>query len=341
MTTEGMPFIGSEKRQCSYSPVLKIILVFLLSVLVFGSIYRDHIGSTEHLAVDTYESPLSCSKPAIRKEWRTLSRSEQEQYLAAVHCLRTQPSKIGLAHSLYDDFPWVHSRNGNYCTPLLLRHPFLHSVPLISQVAHRTSDFLPWHRYLLHTYEIALKEKCNYGGHLTYVISYTNHEGCRVSLNCKRRYWDWGLDWNDIKDSPVLSDDRGFGGNGNKSDTKSVAYGHCVTDGPFARFIVLYYGRESQPHCLSRGFDVTESTRQNTARKLRPEALENLLDTGSFTMFSDRLESDAHDAIPITIRGDFYRVTAPNGEHFEPGFRILRVANIACRPSILSSSHSA
>ncbi|KAF6229072.1 hypothetical protein HO133_007186 [Letharia lupina] len=113
--------------------------------------------------------------------------------------------------------------------------------------------------------------------------------------------------------SPILSGDRGFGGNGNASDTKSVAYGHCVTDGPFANLKVLYYGRESQPHCLSRGFDVRESTAQNTAKKLQPEVLENVLNATNYATFSYRLELDAHDAIPLTIRGDFYRVTAPNG----------------------------
>ena len=128
------------------------------------------------------------------------------------------------------------------------------------------------------------------------------------------------MDWEGIKQSPILSDDRGFSGDGNTSDTKSVAYSHFVTDGPFERLKVLYYGRESQPHCPSRGFDVTESTRQDTAKKLQPEALENILNAPSYAAFRDRLESDTHDAIPLTIRGDFYHVTAPNGEHFEPRF---------------------
>lgn len=273
---ENMAFLQSEKRQCSYAQGLMIILVFLLSVLAFGIFHRNNLSYTEPLVESIHKSPVSCLKPAIRKEWRTLSRPEQERYLSAVHCLRARPSMIGLDHSLYDDFPWIHCRNGNY--------------------SHRTGDFLPWHRYFLHIYETALKEQCNYRGHLT--------------------YWDWGLDWEDIKQSPILSDDLGFGGNGNTSDTKSVAYGHCVTDGPFARLKVLYYGLESELHCLSRGFDDTESTRQDTAKKLKPEALEDVLNAPEYAAFSGRLESDAHDAVPMTIRGDFYRVTAPNDPLF-------------------------
>lgn len=56
-----------------------------------------------------------CARPSIRREWRTLSRSDQSQYIAAVQCLRNKPSQLGLNHTLYDDFPWTHSRIGNYC----------------------------------------------------------------------------------------------------------------------------------------------------------------------------------------------------------------------------------
>ena len=57
----------------------------------------------------------SCRSPVLRREWRSLSLSERHDYLTAVRCLGGQPSRLGLNHSLYDDFPWVHSRMGNFC----------------------------------------------------------------------------------------------------------------------------------------------------------------------------------------------------------------------------------
>ena len=53
-----------------------------------------------------------CRYPTIRHEWRSLSREEKSAYLDAVKCLRTIPSRLGLNHTLYDDFPYFHSRTG-------------------------------------------------------------------------------------------------------------------------------------------------------------------------------------------------------------------------------------
>lgn len=57
----------------------------------------------------------ACANPSIRREWRSLGQSDQLQYIAAVQCLRDKPSQLGLNQTLYDDFPWIHSRIGNYC----------------------------------------------------------------------------------------------------------------------------------------------------------------------------------------------------------------------------------
>ena len=66
-------------------------------------------------------SPVGCPDPSSRREWRSLSRSEKHHYIEAIQCLRTAPSRLGLNQTLYDDFPWVHSRVGQYC---MLRIPF-------------------------------------------------------------------------------------------------------------------------------------------------------------------------------------------------------------------------
>ena len=57
----------------------------------------------------------ACTKPTIRREWRDLSDTEKSDYIEAVQCLRSSPSRLGLNQTLYDDFPYVHSRNGEAC----------------------------------------------------------------------------------------------------------------------------------------------------------------------------------------------------------------------------------
>ena len=56
-----------------------------------------------------------CMDPVIRREWRDLNDAEKGEYIAAVQCLRRSPSRLGLNQTLYDDFPYVHSRNGEAC----------------------------------------------------------------------------------------------------------------------------------------------------------------------------------------------------------------------------------
>lgn len=80
-----------------------IALGFGCGFLVKGEIDSKSLTST------------ACTNPAIRREWRNLSDSEKGDYIAAVQCLRNSPSRLRLNQTLYDDFPYVHSRNGEAC----------------------------------------------------------------------------------------------------------------------------------------------------------------------------------------------------------------------------------
>jgi hypothetical protein len=71
-----------------------------------------------------------CSSPHVRREWRKLSRHEQLAYLDAVQCTRSLPAVTGLNQTLYDDFPYVHGRVGNYCKP----HPLHLSLQLTNKL---------------------------------------------------------------------------------------------------------------------------------------------------------------------------------------------------------------
>lgn len=252
----------STSVRCGHVVSAILLFISLCFILISGTTFVNQIQS--------------CKEPVQRREWRTLSTAEQHDYIAAVQCLGTHGSRMGLNHSIYDDFVWVHSRLGNF--------------------SHNTPAFIAWHRYFLHIYETTLRETCSYRGHLT--------------------YWDWSLDWEDMAASPIWDINSGFGGTGDKSSNKSVGHGHCVTDGPFANWTVLYFGTESTAHCLSRGFIHGERLEKTFGSKVKPEALENVLHQDQYGEFNLKLEEGPHNAIPRAIRGDFLRVTAPNDPVF-------------------------
>lgn len=51
----------------------------------------------------------TCVDPVKRVEWRKLNPALQTQYIDAVLCLKTKPSRLGLSTTRYDDFPYVHT----------------------------------------------------------------------------------------------------------------------------------------------------------------------------------------------------------------------------------------
>ncbi|TVY82897.1 Tyrosinase ustQ, partial [Lachnellula suecica] len=264
----------------------------ILSIIFLCGIALGRINNLENGPAFSINS--SCRDPTTRREWRTLSEGDRLKYIEAVQCLRTLPSRLGLDQSLYDDFPYVHSRFGNYCmfpTFGLCSLSQLNKVEL----AHNTDDFLVWHRYFIHIYETALRGQCEYSGHLA--------------------YWDWSLDWENIAKSPVWDSAYGFGGNGNISSSKSVAYGHCVTDGAFAYLTALYFGEQNKKQCLSRGF-ITEGEARKKGFYNSPDVIKEMLRISEYRLFSSTLETNAHNSIPLIVRGDFYKVTAPYGKSF-------------------------
>jgi len=266
------PLTQGRKRVLRLAWLLCVLTIFLVT----GSIYSTLLVIHRKTSISAQDQSLSCQNPTVRREWRTLSTAERHDYLAAVQCLQENPSRLGLNHTLYDDFPWVHSRMGNF--------------------SHYTPAFIAWHRMFLDIYERTLQENCGYDGHLA--------------------YWDWSLDWQDMAKSPIWDGETGFGGNGDKNGEKSVAYGHCVTDGPFANLTVQYFGTEYGAHCLSRGFIHGDRLDRVFGSKVRPEALEAVLLEPDYESFNLKLEEGPHNAIPRAIRGDFFRVTAPNDPVF-------------------------
>ena len=82
----------------------------LFIILGFGA-----VGLFQHKIEFKALASTACTNPTIRREWRGLSDIEKSDYIQAVQCLRSSPSRLGLNQTLYDDFPYVHSRNGEAC----------------------------------------------------------------------------------------------------------------------------------------------------------------------------------------------------------------------------------
>ncbi|KAH9904286.1 hypothetical protein F4778DRAFT_731979 [Xylariomycetidae sp. FL2044] len=229
----------------------------------------------------------ACTEPAVREEWRTLSDDIKAEYISAVKCLATKPSRLGLDSSLYDDFPWVHSQ--------------------LNLQIHFVASFLPWHRYFVHLYEYALRNDCAYTGPMP--------------------YWDWTLDSGAFPTSPVFStsETTGFGGTGTGGGyippTHVNPLTACLTDGAFAGFNVTYYLNYEQAHCLNRGLnngtDQTELEHNYMAALYAPAMIANITDNfTTFETFWSALEDTPHGAIHNTLGGDMVPQTSPNDPLF-------------------------
>ena len=84
------------------------LAVCILALLCFISLSLAFFLVSRHWPVADAVSPAQCQPTVFRREWRSLSSEERKQYIQAVQCLARTPSSLGLNHSLYEDFPYVH-----------------------------------------------------------------------------------------------------------------------------------------------------------------------------------------------------------------------------------------
>jgi hypothetical protein len=139
------PVVWSSTLRRGTNPWLWVLMFCALIGISATATFRFTQG-----AAKTCPTNPQCFRPEIRREWRTLSRADRNEYIAAVQCLATLPSKVHNNGSLYDDFPRVHQ--------------------VTAPTAHKAAPFLPWHRYFVHAYEAALKNQCGYTGYVPYVF---------------------------------------------------------------------------------------------------------------------------------------------------------------------------
>ena len=87
--------------------------IALYAVLVIISLITVTI-SLVHLLSRATIFP-SCEKPAIRREWRSLTRSEKQDFTQAAICLASIPSTWQPNGTIYDDFAILHGGIGSWC----------------------------------------------------------------------------------------------------------------------------------------------------------------------------------------------------------------------------------
>ncbi|KAF7294348.1 Peptidase S53 domain-containing protein [Mycena chlorophos] len=205
-------------------------------------------------------APAACKNPAVRKEWRSLTNTEQKDWIDALKCLAKLPHNPALAptvpladsqippfttnSSAYDDWVYVgHSLDTfKIYEPLLFRYTWVSrlstskyrllttSEPDLNIRIRFTGLFFPWHRWLVQAFENDLKEKCGYQG--------------------TSPYWNWTIDSADVYNSPLFGDfnsETGLGGWGDPSNDYTVYNGAFSNTSGFN----LAY---PTPHNLRRNF---------------------------------------------------------------------------------------
>ncbi|CAE6400376.1 unnamed protein product [Rhizoctonia solani] len=248
-------------------------------------------------SVASQETPLEAKLPvhslqhetlSERREWRTLDRSERKEFIDAVKCLGRLPHdpnitpsgatpnipSMNTSASYYDDFVYVH---------------------IDSNVKdHFTALFLPWHRWFLHTFHMALKDKCAYNGVMP--------------------YWNWSLDVGNVTNSPVFDADpeSGFGTFGTSEDDQ-----WAVKDGAFSTTQRAYpiphtVSRKFNPHPFGNhvfpfGFKAPE---MHATQPFAPETMEKIIEgsAGNFTDFAYKIDGvtaqGPHNAAHLMMGGD-------------------------------------
>ncbi|KAI1863143.1 uncharacterized protein JN550_009879 [Neoarthrinium moseri] len=135
----------------------------------------------------------TCTAPATRIEWRSLSDADKTAFVQAVRCLVDLPASGAFSgagsQNRYEDLVAVHSQ--------------------MTGSIHSVAQFLPWHRYYVHVFESLLREECSYAGPMT--------------------WWNEALDAGNFASSPVFNA-QWFGSGPLKT---SDGQGTCIADGAF------------------------------------------------------------------------------------------------------------
>ena len=102
------PYQEHSKIKINFFWMLTLAFITCLSIVSICTLLVVHVLWRNSSTCTAPAARVSCLQPTIRREWRTLSTSDKQDYIVAVQCLGTKASKIRDNGTLYDDFPWVH-----------------------------------------------------------------------------------------------------------------------------------------------------------------------------------------------------------------------------------------
>ncbi|GKT52465.1 tyrosine--tRNA ligase, cytoplasmic [Colletotrichum spaethianum] len=206
-----------------YSATIVAAAVGLLSATVVASPAETHdiladlqdraMAALADSSAGNKRSSCNIFNARYRRDWESFSSEEKKNYINAVQCMLTSPSKSDPefapgARNRYDDFVAVH-------------------INQTTQI-HGTGNFLTWHRYFVWAYEEALRNECGYKG--------------------AQPYWNWLKNQDDLTKSSVFDgSDTSLSGdgtylkhNGSVSGAGAIFLpsgkgGGCVSTGPFKK----------------------------------------------------------------------------------------------------------
>ncbi|KAJ7691048.1 Di-copper centre-containing protein [Mycena rosella] len=234
----------------------------------------------------------ACKNPAVRKEWRALTKTERVEWIDAVKCLAQLPHDENLTPTVNRSISNIVALNasGSYYDDFVYMHMDLNTR------IHFTGLFLPWHRWYVAVYENALKTKCGFRG--------------------ASPYWDWVKDSADVHDSPIFDADpeSGLGGWGDPANDFRVPNGAFSNTSDFH----LTY---PSPHTLRRnytlqpllnfplpGFLTAADEQLDGNATFTPAERDKLVNgfVGDFKGFQSYFESfnGSHGAVHLTLGGD-------------------------------------
>ena len=128
-----------------------------------------------------------------------------------------------------------------------------------------------------------------------------------------------------LRESPVMSADHGFGGDGSETRTETLSNGRvmkCVDSGPFADLRPAYYAFDPQTigkeeHCLTRS--MTDGDQRGAAEMAAvynaTYVNETVQASPAFDTYAWKLEGGPHGVIHASIDGDLGPSTSPNGKN--------------------------
>ncbi|KAI5357450.1 Putative tyrosinase copper-binding domain, di-copper centre-containing domain superfamily [Septoria linicola] len=221
----------------------------------------------------------------VRREWGDMTSEAKKDYLAALQCLKTRPSRTNR-----DDFPGVRSRFDDFTVAHLLNTGTVHRSPWLAV----------WHRHYIWRFERALIEECGYKhGH---------------------PYWHWSKYLGTDPNSWPMFDnsETSISGNGTQTGEQCA----CVNEGPLKDWKINLGPSEGgwgcqanprpdgygyNPRCIERTF---QSDNLNTLKYSDVvHTIDDALDANQFASFIELEDPSVHNYPHIFMGGTQIDVT--------------------------------